>query len=393
MKTLFKLALRNLLGAGIRTWLNVGVLSFAFVAIIWMQGYNLGIGEQAMHQQVEAEYAGGQYWQPSYDPYDPLTFEDAHGTLPGPLQDMVAQKKATPILIVQATAYPNGRMMSALLKGIDEKQEIISLPSEFLQPDGDELPVLIGSRMSSNTGLQVGDVVTLRWRDTDGVFDAREFKVAQVFRTTVPSIDLGQFWISLDKLQELTRMDGEATMVVVDREGNDDLQGSVSGWIFRDIDFLMKDVRALVKQKTVGSSIFYVVLLLLAMLAIFDTQIFSIFKRKREIGTLMALGLTRLKVIALFTIEGVLHSVLAAGVAAVYGIPLLMYSNKVGWAMPGAMDSYGFAIGDTLYPAITAGLVVGTVLLVLFVTTIVSYLPTRRIAKLEPTEALRGRMT
>ena len=57
MTTLFKLALRNLLGAGIRTWLNVGVLSFAFVAIIWMQGYNLGIGEQAMRQQVEAEKA------------------------------------------------------------------------------------------------------------------------------------------------------------------------------------------------------------------------------------------------------------------------------------------------------------------------------------------------
>ena len=392
MKILFKLALRNLLGAGVRTWLNVGVLSFAFVAIIWMQGYNLGIGEQAMRLQVEAEYAGGQYWQPTYDPYDPLTLEDSHGVLPGPLQDLVAQKKATPILIVQATAYPNGRMMSTMLKGIDPNQEIISLPSRFLEPDGEELPVLIGSRMASNTGLKVGDVVTLRWRDVSGVFDAREFKVAQVFRISVPSVDQGQFWISLDKLQELTRMEEEATMVVVEKDSDSDLSVSVSGWIFRDLDFLMNDIRALVKQKTVGSSIFYIVLLLLAMLAIFDTQIFSIFKRKKEIGTLMALGVTRLKVIALFTLEGVMHSVLAALVAAVYGIPLLLYSNKVGWAMPGAMDSYGFAIGDTLYPAITAGLVTGTVLLVLAVTTIVSYLPTRRIAKLEPTEALRGKM-
>ncbi len=393
MTTLFKLALRNLLGAGIRTWLNVGVLSFAFVAIIWMQGYNLGIGEQAMRQQIEAEYAGGQYWQAAYDPYDPLTLEDAHGILPGELQESVDQGKATPILIVQATAYPNGRMMSTVLKGIDPRQEIISIPSYFLKQEGSELPVLIGSRMAANTGLKGGDVVTLRWRDVSGVFDAREFKVAQVFRISVPSIDQGQFWIALDKLQELTRMEGEATMVVVEKDGDRSRPRSISGWTFRDLDFLMEDVRALVKQKTLGSSIFYIVLLLLAMLAIFDTQIFSIFKRKKEIGTLMALGLTRLKVIALFTLEGVMHSVLAAGVAAVYGIPLLMYSNKVGWAMPGAMDSYGFAIGDTLYPAITAGLVAGTVLLVLAVTTIVSFLPTRRIAKLDPTEALRGKIT
>ncbi|MGB2908828.1 MAG: FtsX-like permease family protein [Candidatus Aminicenantaceae bacterium] len=393
MRTLFKLALRNLLGAGVRTWLNVGVLSFAFVAIIWMQGYNLGIGEQAMRQQAAAEYAGGQYWQAAYDPYDPITLEDSHGVLPDPLQAMVAQQKATPILIVQATAYPNGRMMSAMLKGIDPGQEIISLPSRFLEQEGEELPVMIGSRMSASTGLKVGDVVTIRWRDADGVFDAQEFRIAQVFRIAVPSIDQGQFWIALDTLQVLTRMEGEATMVVVEKDGDTDLPGSVSGWVFRDLDFLMKDIMALVKQKTVGSSIFYFVLLFLAMLAIFDTQIFSIFKRKREIGTLMALGLTRSRVIAMFTLEGVMHSVLAAGVAAVYGIPLLMYSNKVGWAMPGAMDSYGFAIGDTLYPAITAGLIVGTVLLVLTVTTIVSYLPTRRIAKLEPTEALRGKMT
>jgi putative ABC transport system permease protein len=393
MTTLFKLALRNLLGAGVRTWLNVGVLSFAFVAIIWMQGYNLGIGEQAMRLQVEAEYAGGQYWQEKYDPYDPLTLEDAHGPLPGPLQEMVDRAKATPILIVQATAYPNGRMMTALLRGIDSRQGIVSLPSRFLEQEGEELPVLIGNRMSTSTGLKIGDVVTIRWRDADGVFDAQEFKISQVFRTSVPSIDLGQFWISLDKLQELTRMEDEATMVVVEKNGEKDLPGSVAGWVFRDLDFLTKDVKALVKQKTIGASIFYIVLLLLAMLAIFDTQIFSIFKRKKEIGTLMALGLTRMRVIALFTLEGVMHSVLAAGVAAVYGIPILMYSNKVGWTMPGAMDSYGFAIGDTLYPAITAGLVVGTIVLVLLVTTIVSFLPTRKIAKLDPTEALRGKVS
>jgi ABC-type lipoprotein release transport system permease subunit len=37
--------------------------------------------------------------------------------------------------------------------------------------------------------------------------------------------------------------------------------------------------------------------------------------------------------------------------------------------------------------------VLGTTVLVLIVTTIVSFLPTRRIAKLKPTDALRGRWT
>jgi putative ABC transport system permease protein len=392
--TLLKLALRNLLGAGLRTWLNVFVLSFAFVAIIWTQGFNQGIGEQAMHAQVDIEYAGGHYWHENYDPYDLLTLDDARGVVPAPLQGLVASGRAAPVLIVQATAYPNGRMQSVLLKGIDPQQKIVSLPSAFLEEKEDgEIPALIGARMAENTGLDVGDTVTLRWRDVGGVFDAREFKIAQVMRTTVPSVDQGQFWIPLDRMRELTRMEGQATLLILATDMSPEEQVSVSGWVFKDLDVLMEDVKALVKQKTVGSSIFYVVLLLLAMLAIFDTQIFSIFKRKKEIGTLMALGLTRARVILLFTLEGVLHSVLAAGVAAVYGIPLLLYSDKVGWAMPGAMDAYGFAIGDTLYPAYTAGLIIGTTLLVMIVTTIVSFLPTRRISQLQPTEALRGRVT
>jgi len=129
------------------------------------------------------------------------------------------------------------------------------------------------------------------------------------------------------------------------------------------------------------------------MLAIFDTQVLAIFHRRREMGTLMALGFTRAKVIALFTLEGLLNGVFAALVAAVYGIPLLSWIARTGWALPGDTDSYGFAIGERLFPAYSAGLVAGTTLLVLLTTAVVSFLPTRRIARLKPTDALRGRLT
>jgi ABC-type lipoprotein release transport system permease subunit len=61
-------------------------------------------------------------------------------------------------------------------------------------------------------------------------------------------------------------------------------------------------------------------------------------------GTLMALGMTRGKLIQLFTLEGTLHSVLAALVGAIYGIPLLVYFATQGWAMPKMVDQFGYAI-------------------------------------------------
>ena len=107
----------------------------------------------------------------------------------------------------------------------------------------------------------------------------------------------------------------------------------------------------------------------------------------------MALGLTRLKIIQLFTLEGTMNGILAALVAAAYGIPLLTYFSKTGFALPKIADSYGFAIGEKLFPTYSAGLVLGTTILVFIVTTIVSYIPTRKIARLKPTDALRGRMS
>ena len=110
-------------------------------------------------------------------------------------------------------------------------------------------------------------------------------------------------------------------------------------------------------------------------------------------GTLMALGMTRTKVIELFTLEGAFHSVLAALVAALYGIPLIAIAANKGFTLPSATDSMGFAIGEKLFPTYSPALVIGTTLLVCIVTTIVSFLPTRKIAHLKPTDALRGKMS
>lgn len=387
---LLKLAVKNLLGAGLRTWLNVFVLSLSFVLIIFSQGLIQGMNKQAEEAMIASEVGGGHFQHPAYDPYDPLTLTDAHGPVPAPLAALAAAGKAVPVLVAQGTIYPEGRLYTVLVKGIDPGQTVLNLPTSLLAApaDGDEIPVLIGTRMAKTTGLKKSDTFTLQWRDARGTFDALDATVVEVFSTTVQTVDSGQIWIPLARLREMTGLPGEATYVVL-APGTPIPEAG--GWVLRSRDDFLADLRAMVQAKTVGSTIIYIVFLSLAMLAIFDTQVLSIFRRRREMGTLMALGFTRGRVIALFTLEGMFNGVLGALVAAVYGIPLLAWIARTGWAMPANVDSYGFAIGERLFPSFGAGLVAGTTLLVLVVTTIVSFLPTRRIARLKPTEALRGR--
>ncbi len=387
---LLKLAYKNLKGAGMRTWLNVLTLSFPLVAIIALQGIYNGMNEQLERANINAQYGGGQYWHQNYDPLEMLTLNDAHGTIPEGMRPLINRGEAAPILMVQGTIYPQGRLQQVVLKGILPDQQILDIPTSVLTNSGEAIPALIGNRMAKSTGLRIGDVVVARWRDVNGTFDARELQIAAIMNTAVQDIDIGQVWLPLETLWEMTGMDNQATIIVLAK--NSRFQQPITGWIYKSLDELLADQSMLAKVKTVGASIFYLVLLLLAMLAIFDTQILSLFRRRKEMGTLMALGLTRNELIALFTIEGAMHAVLAALAAAVYGTPLMAYLAKNGYRLPEGSDNYGYALGDAIYPIYSAELVVGTVVFVLMLTTLVSYLPTRKIGRLNPTDALRGRL-
>jgi len=386
-----KLAYRNIKRAGLRTWLNVAVLSLAYVLIIWHQGIFLGMLKQGSQAVIEDEVAGGQYWHENYDPFDPLSYDESHGTIPEKLAGLIEDKKAIPILIRQAAIYPEGRIQTVLLKGIDPEQIILGIPSSSLEKDEDVLPVLIGRRMGKSTSLDIGDYLTIRWRDVHGTFDAVEGKIVEIMNTKVPSIDKGQLWVPLKELQKMVSMKDEATIIVVGQnvQGQEDL----SDWKFKDQNFLLSDINQVVRSKRISASILYVILLFLAMLAIFDTQVLSIFKRRKEIGTLIALGMTRRQVISLFTLEGAMHGILAIAVASVYGIPWIYYFSKIGMKLPEATEDYGFALVGRLYPSYSLGLVLGTVLIVMVTVTIVSFLPTRKISRLKPTEALKGKIS
>ncbi len=390
---IIKLAFRNITGAGLRTWLNVFVLSLAFVLIIWRQGLIQGMSRQVMNDTIESEFGGGQFRHQAYDPYDPLTVEDSHAPLSTRLNDIISRGQATPILITSGAIFPEGRVQSALLKGIDPGQQIISIPAGDLENENPHaIPALIGSRMAKQTNLKMGDYVTVRWRDVNGTFDAADVRIVKIMSTSNPLIDNNQIWVPLEKLREMLQAPGEATLVVL-RKNIESVPPGNATWVHRDLDYLLKDIRDMIKAKSVGSSIFYVLLLSMALLAIFDTQVLAIFRRRKEMGTLMALGMARSKVIGLFTLEGALHGVMALFVGAVYGIPLLTFTAVKGIPVPDVTDDFGIAMSSTLYPSYGLKLVIATTLLVLITVTFVSFLPTRKISKLKPTDALRGKLS
>lgn len=386
-----KLAYKNLMGAGLRTWLNVIVLSLSFVVIIWFKGLLDGWDRQAKRDMIAWETGGGQYWHPNYDPLDPYTLEDSHVPLGPELQKEVENGNFAAVLITQGSIYPEGRMITTLLKGINQNQKFLQIPVKSFPKEEGVIPAWVGAAMARSARIDSGDYLTVRWRDVNGTFDAREVFIAGVFTSNVPGIEANQLWLPLDKLQEMTGMEGEATLITVPPDYDPESM-QVQDRIFRDQAYLHSDIDKIIQSKKAGTSIFYLILLLLAMLAIFDTQVLSIFRRQREIGTYIAMGMTRRQVVGLFTVEGAMHALLAILLGALYGTPLFIMQARNGLTMPVSGDDYGIAMSDTLYPVYGISLVITTVLIVCLTTAIVSYLPARKITKMNPTEAIKGKL-
>jgi len=342
MKLALQLAYKNLMGAGLRTWLNVGVLALSFIIIIFFRGLLEGWQYQSIRDNVEWEYGHGHLIHEDYDPYDPFTILDGHGVLGS--QD---SENLTPILIRQASIYPDGRMLSISLKGIDIHQNSLSLPTESLKKSNAAIPVMIGKNMASSTNLKEGDEVLLRWRDKGGTFDAANITIVKIFSTNTTTVDNGQIWIPIQKLWQMTGLQDRATLFVANEKFE---PKNISGWKFLSQDDLLKDFYEIMKMEKISSAFMYLLLLSIALLAIFDTQVLSVFRRQKEIGTYVALGMTRLQVVGLFTVEGTMYSLMAMIVGCVVGFPLFWYLKNHGISFPDFYQDMGITFPTTLFP-------------------------------------------
>ena len=387
---LFKIALKNLLGARLRTFLNVFVTSISFFMIIFITGLYDGMRQHAKQVTIDTEIAGGEYWHPLYNPMDPMSFEDSHSTLPQDIDDLVKKRKAVPILVSQAAIYPNGRIMPVIMKGIDPSQSIVKMPTSTLEKNKNiDIPVLIGKGMANNTKLNIGDSFTIRWLDTDGTYDADEGTVVHIMDTENFKLDIGHIWIPLKKAQKMLAIKDEVTYVSY-AIGEKKVKDS-ENWIHRNVDYLIQDIEAAIEADKPGNQIMFLILLCLSAMGIFNAQVLSIFKRGKEIGTLMALGLTRSKVVGLFTLEGGINAVLASALTVFpFGL-ILWWTAKHGVPMPMDYSEMGFMIAKQLIPIYSFNLIITTTIVVFCIVIIVSYLPSRRIAEMKPTNALRGK--
>ena len=142
-------------------------------------------------------------------------------------------------------------------------------------------------------------------------------------------------------------MDDQATYVTFKKDLS--LLDNHGNWVHRDVNYLIRDIEAMIKADEPNARVMYGILLSLAAMGIFNAQVLSIFRRKKEIGTLMALGMTRKKVVGLFTMEGILNAVLASMVTLLFFGPILWFFGNYGIPLPLDYSDMGLIVAKRLF--------------------------------------------
>ncbi|MFQ5449628.1 MAG: ABC transporter permease [Nitrospinaceae bacterium] len=385
---IWDIAWKNFYRQGIRSFLNVLVTALTLVTVVFNISLYNGFQSQATRNMVRTDVAGGQYRVSGFDILTPTDWEDLTLRIPESLKRLPPSQKAE-VLLQQGQIFPNRRLFPIQLRGIDMRQKLLDLPLEALASRpaavGETIPVVLGNKMAARSHLRRGDTVVLRWRDKNGVVDARDVTVVDVVPLVNPRIDEGILWMRLDHLRALTLRPEEVTWVTVKK-----FQGPVGGLEFHPPDDLMADILNLIESDRRYAKILWVILVFLAGISVFNTQILNVFKRQKEIGTLMALGMTPRQVIALFTLEGSLAAFFSVFAALILGAILFSWFQSVGLDISHLRES-NIPVRENILLDIHPVEVVYSAVVIVGIMVLVAWAPVRKISRLDPTLALRGR--
>lgn len=227
--------------------------------------------------------------------------------------------------------------------------------------------------------------------DKDGSLAGEAIQVTGVIGSAVPT-DKRLALAPLRTVQRILKMDGQITEYVLTlddvaraAEVQTDLvkilgpDFEVSRW-----DEIVPFIQELLSNIDFIFDIITSVFLLVIMLGIVNSMFMNVLERVREIGTMMALGIRRGYILALFVLEGAFIGSLGAFIGLGIGIGIVTIASKVG--IP--INAPGSTLKFMLHPFLTFSFLLRAFLLTSLGAALVSLWPAWRASRMKPVEAL-----
>jgi ABC-type lipoprotein release transport system permease subunit len=266
--------------------------------------------------------------------------------------------------------------------------------------------ILVGIQLAQDLGVGVGDDITLYALTKYDSRNADQFRIVGLLNTTDPIINHSGIFITFTAANDFLDLENVVTEldVAVQRKANLALFSrdvkEIQAAVRREFPSLSVNtflelgagVLEITRAKRISGVIFMAIILIIAVVGIFNTVFMSVYERIREIGVLRAHGMKPRDISAMFVLEGIFTGLLGSllGLAGgsllnLYlvgsGIPMEKIAGKIATASYGVSGSI---YGEWNLPAMAFAFCIG-----ILVATVAGIIPARKASKIQVTQALR----
>jgi putative ABC transport system permease protein len=254
--------------------------------------------------------------------------------------------------------------------------------------------VLVGQGLATALKLKVGSSVTLLCNTVHGSINAVDATVIGIVQSRLPFENKKLVIAPLALAQEVLQMEGRATELAVRAQGRltpDALKASIAlalgeGYEVHTWLEVMAFFSALMALQNFLMAFVQFMLFTVVLVAIVNTMMMTVFERTREIGTMMAIGLRRRKVLALFLLESASLGLLGGLVGASVGYTVVNLVGRRGISLPVP----GIERPTAFYPYATLAFTAFAVALAVAGATLSALWPAWKGSRLNPVDALRA---
>jgi putative ABC transport system permease protein len=398
----FRLALRNILRQRRRSLTALAAIGFGVTAMMLAAGYIEWIYWANREEVAIKQYGHIQVAKPGYHEdgkSDPLAY-----LLPSDPAALAAIERAPGVQAVAQRLDFSGLVshgdstLSFLGLGIDPVKDpamrnvIINegLPLDATDPKG----ILIGAGLAANLGVKKGDTIVLLANASGGGLRAVEGHVRGLVSITVKAYNDSMLYLPIATARELLGVEGshlwiamlqqtESTDATVARFRQEDSLANLDVVSWSDLaDFYHKTVELFSRQIGVVKLIIASII----VLSISNTMTMSVMERTVEIGTAMALGIRRRRILSQFLLEGGLLGMIGGGLGIVVGFLLAAGISSVGIPMPAGP---GMAHGFIATIMVTPDIAIEAFAMAILTTLLASLYPAWRASRMVIVDALR----
>ncbi len=408
MWVLVKIAARNVLRNKRRSAITFVAIGLGLVLVLFFYGFIQGVDKQFTENFIKAQTGHIQLHAKGYQekarllPLD-IAIADPEAVAKK-LRELPHVRTVTPRLRFPVIVSSGRESLGILGLGIDPQAErdgviATSIPKGQGEYFSDKSGyALIGADLAKDLKVTVGDLLTLMATTVKGALNSIDVEIRGLFKTGYSQYDASILVLALPDAQRLLRMSGKATEISLMLDNVDQTEAvaqairqkfSDNGFEVQTWQELGAAIFELLAARRQLMTVISFVVILIAALGIANTMLMSVFERTREIGTLMALGVTPGEIRLLFLCESALLGAAGGVMGTAIGGALLKYFATVGVTFTQTSQFLNLPVGTTFYAEFSWGMVILFFVLAQVVAILAALYPAYLASKQEPVQALR----